>query len=65
MHTTEEVPVQCPYCGEHFSTVVDCSVEIQEYVEDCQVCCQPMLVNVQIDERDKVALSVRQENGSW
>ncbi|MCP5161483.1 MAG: CPXCG motif-containing cysteine-rich protein [Hahellaceae bacterium] len=63
MHTTEEIPVQCPHCGEHFSTVVDCSVESQEYVEDCQVCCQPIVMTVAVDEQDNISMEVRRENG--
>jgi hypothetical protein len=41
---TEEVEVECPFCGETFSIVVDTSVESQQYVEDCYVCCRPILI---------------------
>lgn len=34
--------VQCPYCGETFDTVVDLSSGSTSYIEDCQVCCQPI-----------------------
>ncbi|MEM7561848.1 MAG: CPXCG motif-containing cysteine-rich protein [Pseudomonadota bacterium] len=37
-----EVPVQCPYCWEKFILLVDASVELQEYVEDCEICCRPI-----------------------
>jgi hypothetical protein len=34
--------VVCPYCGEANAVSLDPgSGEAQEYVEDCQVCCQP------------------------
>lgn len=37
-----EAQFECAYCGERNSTSVDLSGgEIQEYVEDCQVCCRP------------------------
>jgi hypothetical protein len=39
---TEFVAVQCPYCGERFETQVDLSAGSFSYVEDCQVCCQPI-----------------------
>lgn len=42
MAGTEEVSVECPYCGEAISIVVDTSVDEQEYVEDCSVCCRPI-----------------------
>lgn len=42
MAGTEEVSVECPYCGEGITIVVDTSVDEQEYVEDCSVCCRPI-----------------------
>lgn len=42
-----EAAVGCPYCGESVSIALDPgSGEHQEYVEDCQVCCQPWRVFV-------------------
>ena len=41
--TTDEVEVGCPYCGERIRVVVDLSVAEQEYVEDCSVCCRPIV----------------------
>jgi hypothetical protein len=38
----EFVVVHCPYCGEAFETSADVSEGSSEYVEDCQVCCQPI-----------------------
>lgn len=34
----------CPHCGETITLFLDLSVEEQEYIEDCSVCCQPMTV---------------------
>ena len=40
--------VMCPYCGEENSVSLDPgSGETQDYVEDCQVCCQPWRVTVE------------------
>ncbi|MEO7083702.1 MAG: CPXCG motif-containing cysteine-rich protein [Gemmatimonadaceae bacterium] len=40
--------VVCPYCGETNEVGVDPGGgNSQEYVEDCQVCCQPWRVVVQ------------------
>ena len=36
--------LQCPYCGEQIHVLVDCSVESQEYIEDCSVCCRPIVI---------------------
>jgi hypothetical protein len=43
------VELNCPYCGELLTLAVDLSAGEQSYVEDCQVCCQPMLVTVATD----------------
>lgn len=32
----------CPYCWQTISMVLDLSVHSQTYVEDCEVCCQPI-----------------------
>jgi hypothetical protein len=42
------VAISCPYCGESFSTQLDLSAGSCSYIEDCQVCCQPieMIVSV-------------------
>jgi len=40
--------VTCPYCGETVEISVDPGGgAVQEYVEDCEVCCNPWQVNVQ------------------
>ncbi len=33
---------QCPYCWEEISMLLDSSVVQQTYVEDCEVCCNPI-----------------------
>jgi hypothetical protein len=41
---------QCAGCGEWIETVVDESAgSKQQYVEDCQVCCQPNVLTVRWD----------------
>lgn len=39
--------VYCPYCNETVEIALDPgSGAVQEYVEDCEVCCQPWSVSV-------------------
>lgn len=45
----EPVEIDCPWCGECVTTFVDMSASSQSYVEDCQVCCRPMLLRVETD----------------
>lgn len=58
-----EQVVLCPFCGEENTIALDPgSGDVQEYVEDCQVCCRPWRVHVRYgaDGRARVDL----ENGS-
>jgi hypothetical protein len=41
--------VQCPYCGEGFETQVDTTSGSSRYVEDCQICCQPIEFSLEVD----------------
>ena len=41
----------CPYCGAEISMLIDPSVPSQEYIEDCEVCCNPIEVRVAIEEQ--------------
>jgi hypothetical protein len=41
--------IECPYCGESFETPVDTSVGSARYVEDCQICCQPIEFSLEVD----------------
>jgi Cysteine-rich CPXCG len=46
----EFVTINCPYCGESFDTRVDLSGGPFSYVEDCQVCCQPIEIGCEVDD---------------
>jgi hypothetical protein len=52
--TAEFVTVNCPYCGEAFETQADASAGSCTYVEDCQVCCQPIEMELHVDEAGKL-----------
>ena len=54
--------IGCPYCAEQIDILVDGSLPEQEYVEDCQVCCRPILLSVMIDADGDVAVVARSEN---
>lgn len=45
----EFVVIHCPACGERFEIAIDSSAGAQDYIEDCQVCCRPMQVHVDVD----------------
>ena len=52
--------VLCPYCAEEVSLSLDPgSGSMQEYVEDCPVCCQPWQVVVTYQRDGSAAVSER------
>ena len=61
LHLTEHL-IQCPYCWEPVEVVVDMSVSEQTYIEDCFVCCQPILLNVLVAQDGQVSIDVDREN---
>jgi len=57
------VTISCPYCGEDFGTSVDLSSGSCEYVEDCQVCCQPIEVAIEVNEAGELdAIHARRQD---
>jgi hypothetical protein len=54
-----EVAVQCPYCWEEITLLIDASIEMQEYVEDCEVCCRPIDFVVEVDEQGLAKVGAR------
>jgi Cysteine-rich CPXCG len=62
MSELSENPVSCPYCGETITILVDDSLPSQEYVEDCQVCCRPIVLRVSVETDGDIAVSVKSEN---
>lgn len=40
----------CPYCWQQISMMLDPSVKQQSYIEDCEVCCNPIEISYTIQE---------------
>ncbi len=57
-----EKSVSCPYCGESINVLIDDSLSEQSYVEDCQVCCRPIVLDVSVDVDGDIAVQARSEN---
>lgn len=54
-----EAAVQCPYCWEEITLLIDASIEVQEYVEDCEVCCRPIDFVIEVDEQGQAKIDAR------
>ena len=54
-----DTTVSCPYCGETTQISLDYgSGAVQEYVEDCEVCCRPWRVRVRYDRSGAAEVTV-------
>lgn len=62
MPYVETRAASCPYCGEPIELVVDTSVAEQSYVEDCEVCCRPIVVHAATSDDDEATVRVAREN---
>lgn len=52
----------CPYCNEPIDIVIDPSIASQSYIEDCQVCCRPITLNVEIEDDGQVRVHAATED---
>lgn len=59
----EEIAVQCPYCGENIIIEPEPADELREYVEDCHVCCNPIVFTVRFSLEGS-EVNARRENGA-
>lgn len=51
---------QCPYCWEEISMLLDASVPQQTYVEDCEVCCNPIEVSCSFQDNTLMTFDVQE-----
>lgn len=49
---------QCPYCWEEISMLLDPSIKEQTYVEDCEVCCNPIEITVKFELEELTGFEV-------
>ena len=53
----EEHFFDCPACGAPVSIVLDLSVESQEFVEDCEICCRPLDIAYTVEDGEVTEFS--------
>ena len=46
---------QCPYCWEEISVLLDSSISSQKYIEDCEVCCNPIEIHASFEDGELVS----------
>jgi transcription elongation factor Elf1 len=42
----------CPYCWERISMILDVSADGQTYIEDCEVCCNPIQIGYSVEDEE-------------
>ena len=62
MSLLETSQIVCPYCGKCVEIVVDCSIDIQEYIEDCHICCRPISLSVSVINGGEPSIKGRRED---
>ena len=62
MDDSQSAEIQCPYCGEEIEVIVDCSVGRQVYIEDCSVCCRPIVMTVVASGGEVESVDARSED---
>ncbi|WP_455170148.1 CPXCG motif-containing cysteine-rich protein [Aegicerativicinus sediminis] len=54
----EEYFFQCPHCWQEISVLIDLSVTEQQYIEDCEVCCNPIQFEITTDGENVVKFKI-------
>ncbi|WP_228850697.1 CPXCG motif-containing cysteine-rich protein [Aegicerativicinus sediminis] len=54
----EEYFFQCPHCWQEISVLIDLSVTEQQYIEDCEVCCNPIQFEITTDGENVVEFKI-------
>ena len=42
----------CPHCWQTQIKIIDSSINKQEFIEDCEICCNPIEFNIEIQENE-------------
>lgn len=48
----QEYFFQCPYCWEQISMLIDTSQNHQSYIEDCEICCNPIQLTITSENQE-------------
>lgn len=55
--------IYCPNCGEKQWIEIDCSIPEDNYYQDCEVCCQSMVIGMTASEDGELlSLTVKRQD---
>jgi hypothetical protein len=64
MNPVEDREEHCPWCDAPIDLSIDVSAVPQTYIEDCGVCCAPILIRVALDpDRDDTLIVTLERDG--
>lgn len=55
----EEHFFQCPYCWEEISMLLDYSQKHQNYIEDCEVCFNPIQLIISLENNEIISFKAQ------
>lgn len=56
--------ITCPYCWQPIEVALDLSVDAQRQIEDCSVCCRPIVIDYRAEDGELAALEVEAESSA-
>jgi len=56
--------ITCPYCWQPIEVVLGLSVDAQRQIEDCSVCCRPIVIDYRAEDGELTALDVEAESSA-
>ncbi len=62
MNPLESITQSCPWCSAEISLEIDTTFADQEYIEDCSVCCAPIVVKVSVPEMGQPEVELHRDN---
>jgi transcription elongation factor Elf1 len=62
MRSLTDKIITCPYCSEKNTVLIDATDVDNSYIEDCQVCCQPISFVIQVDDKQEIIVDVLTQN---
>jgi transcription elongation factor Elf1 len=54
-----EYDFDCPHCWEQQLKLIDSSINNQIFIEDCEVCCNPLEFSIVIENNELISFSVQ------
>jgi len=61
----EEMNIQCPYCLQAITVLLDTGVyEYTNLIDDCEVCCRPIEISYSVDKGNISSLSYNSIDGN-